>query len=374
MIRIVYVIPSLSVGGTEWQLIYLVRGLAKDHEMSIICTRHDGALAGDARRAGAYVRVVGSRFGGWDFTITRKLARMFRGFRPDVVHLFMFGFDLWPALAARQAGVPVVVSSRRQLATWQKRRHVWIQRKANKLVDCIVANSRAVAEFAMKQEGADAGLLRIIPNGVCADEFVSNVELRQARRRYGIPLNTHVIGIVANFTPVKDYPVFVNMAQALLRRRTDLHFLMVGAGPDVSQIERLIEKRGLRDYFTRISTISERPDLYALMDVFVLCSREEGFPNALIEAMAAGRPVVVAARGGMLEAVSEGVTGRLVQSRAPEDFADAVAWVLDHPADSRRMAAQAAQYVREELTMEAMVARYRALYAELLAGKRRKGR
>jgi len=373
MTRIAYVIPSLSVGGTEWQLVHLLRGLARDHQLSVICTRHDGALGGDARRLGASVRVLGLRGGGWSLRARREIRHVLAGFRPDILHTFMFGFDYSVNRATRDIGVPVVISSRRQLALWKKRRHVWIQRRANKLVDCVVANSQAVAQFAIQQERADPALFRVIPNGIHVDQFKSDVDVRQVRRRYKIPFNTNVIGIIANFSPVKDHRLFVAMADTLRRRRPDVHFLMVGTGPGLRAIEDLIDKCGLEDSFTRVSTVAERADLYALMAVCVLCSKAEGFPNAVIEAMAAGTPVVAAAVGGIPELVTDGATGRLVTSRDPEAFADAVVWVLDHRDASRAMAERAEAYVRQELPMDKMVAQYRALYAELLAQARRKG-
>ncbi len=372
MKRVCYVIPSLSVGGTEKQLIALMRGLVEDHELTVFCTDHDGALAGDVRRLGAIVRVIGS-WSGWDFTMKYQIARMFRNHRPDVVHTFMFGFDYYANRAARETGVPVVISSRRQLATWRKPRHIALQRRANRLVDCIVANSHAVAEFAATQERADRALFRVIPNGINTEAFVSGADPHHVRQRYKIPFHTHVIGIVAKFSPVKDYPLFVETAQELARRRPDVHFLMVGTGPLRKQVARLIAQRGLIDRFTRVSTIEELADLYRLMEVSVLCSKVEGFPNAVIESMAAGTPVVAAAVGGVPELVQDGQTGRLVDTRDPGDFADAIDWVLAHPEESQAMAARGAQYVRTHLPMEKMVSAYRQLYAELLADSSRKG-
>ena len=372
MTHVTYVIPSLSVGGTEWQLIHLMQGLVRDHNLTVICTHHDGALSGDARRLGAAVRVV-PVLTGWDPRATARIARVLRGHLPDIVHTFMFGFDFYANRAARSLRVPVVISSRRQLATWKKRRHVWLERKADTLVDCIVANSHAVAQFAIDQEQADPALVRVIPNGIDADRFVAAVDKRQVRVRHKIPFNTRVVGIVANFSPVKDYPLFVAMAEVLLQRRPDVHFLMVGSGQLSGAIERLVERRGLSDSFTRVSTVGERADFYALMNVCVLCSKVEGFPNAVLEAMASGTPVVAATVGGVPELVSDGETGRLVASRDPEDFADAVERVLNHPEAAQIMANSGAQYVRRELTINKMVEGYRALYAELLAKARGKG-
>lgn len=373
MTRVCYVIPSLSVGGTERQLVALLRGLVKDHELRVVCTRRGGALAGDVHRLGVDVRVLGAR-SGWDFTMENALYRFLRAHPADVVHSSLFGFDLFVNRAARKAGVPVVISSRRQLATWKRWRHLFIQKRANRLVDCIVANSRAVAEFAAEQERADPALFRVIYNGMNADEFVSTAELHQLRKRYRIPFHRRVIGLVANFAPVKDHPLFVATARALVTRRADVHFLTVGTGPDAHKIDRMVAHRDLSDCFTRLSTLAELPDLYRLMDVSVLCSKVEGFPNAVIESMAAGVPVVAAAVGGIPEIIQHEKTGRLVNTRAPEDFAREIAWVLDHPDESDAMARRAAQFVRSELTLDRMADNYRALYDELLAEARQKGR
>ena len=366
MKRICYVIPSLSVGGTERQLVRLVCGLVPNCEVSVICTHHDGAMAGDVRRSGAELRVLDSR-GGWDFTLGRRLFEYFRSHPTDILHTFLFGFDWFANRAARKAGVPIIVSSRRQLATWRKRRHLLVQRLGNRSVDCIVANSTAVAQFVVKHEGVDETRLRVIPNGIVDDDFVCTTGTHPLRQRHRIPFNRHVVGIVANFSPVKDHRLFVSIAAELLRRRADLHFLLVGAGPLLESIGKAIGRLDVADCFTHVSTVFELPEFYKLMDVSVLCSKSEGFPNVLIESMAAGTPVVAAAVGGVPEIVRHEQTGRLVHTRDPKAFADAVEHVLDHPEGSAAMAARAAAFVREELTVDRMVDAYDALYGELLA-------
>jgi glycosyltransferase involved in cell wall biosynthesis len=369
MIRLCYVIPSLGMGGTERQLVHLVRGLARDFDICLVCTRLEGAHRRRARKAGVKLRVVPAS-SGWDFRFRGRLRNFVRTHKPDILHSFLFGFDYFADLAARDAGVPVIISSRRQLATWKKARHVFIQRRANRLVDAIVANSRAVAEFAARQESTDPALYRVIPNGIDPREFIATPDLRILRLRYKIPFHRRVIGIVANFSPVKDHRLFVATAHELLRRRADLHFLMVGDGPLMSAVEKLIRAGGAPDCFTRISTTSELPDLYALMDVSVLCSHVEGFPNAVLESMAAGRPVVAPAVGGICELIRDGETGRLIPSRNPADFADAISALLDNPDAAARMGGRAAAEIEARYSLAAMVDAYRSLYTGLLANKR----
>ena len=359
----------MSVGGTELQLLRLLRGLQHDFELTVVCMREGGALIGDVRRAGAYVRNARGR-GGWDFTTYRSIRHVFRAHMPHILHTFLFGFDLWANLAARHAGVPVIISSRRELAVWQKRRHLFMQRRANRYVDCIVANSQAVAAYAGAREGADPALFRVIPNGLNAAEFVSKLDRVQLRKRYRIPGSAkHVVGMVANFSPVKDHGLFVEMAARLLRRRNDVHFLFVGTGPLLDSVHNQIQRRNLRPHFDRIITMNEMADVLAVFDVSVLCSKMEGFPNAVLESMAAGVPVVASAVGGIPELLRDGETGRLVASRNPDDFADAVNRLLDHPEERESLGRTAASWVREHLAEEKMVQAYRNLYIELLQRK-----
>ena len=372
MNRVCFVIPSLGAGGTERQLTYLIRGLVPDHEVTVICTREPGALAGEVRRLGAYVRVLES-WGGWDFRLRWRIQKVFRAHRPDIVHSFMFGFDYPVNRAARETGVPVVLSSRRQLATWKKPRHIRLQKKANRLVDAVVANSRAVADFAIQQEALRDGSVHIIHNGFSPDDFVSTADPKQIRLRYKLPFHTHIVGMVANFSPVKDHALFLTVAEQLMNRRDDCHFLMVGTGPLRDEILRVIRARNWPDRFTRVATLGELADLYRIMAVSVLCSKVEGFPNVLMESMAMEVPVVAPAVGGIPELVEDGVTGKLVPSRSPSGFADAIEWVLDHPEQARAMGARAAVHVRTALSVEAMVEAYRALYNRLLVSACRAG-
>lgn len=370
LLRIAYAVPTLGVGGAEVQLLHLLQGLRDEFELTLILTRHEGAMIGDARRAGVYTRVLDAR-SGWDPRQYPRARRVFRQHTPHILHTFLFGFDYWVNRAARAAGVPVVVSSRREIADWQRPRHRWFQRLANRHATAIVANSAASAAFAREVEGAPSAMCHVIRNGIAAASFRSEADPGVLRRRFELPAAKYIVGMVANFSPVKDHPLFVAMAEELLRRRDDLHFLLVGSGSGVQETMRGIARRGLAKRFTRLSTASEMAEILRVIDVAVLTSKTEGAPNALAEAMAAGKPVVAAAVGGVPELVADGVTGRLVQGRDPRAFAEAVAALLDDPAERARLGDSAAAWVANELPVDRMVGAYRQLYRGLLSETRR---
>lgn len=364
--RVCFVLPSLAPGGTERQLLYLLRGLQDTHDCAVVCTRTGGAWLERARACGAQVHELNS-WGGWDFRIGPRVRAIFQSIRPQVVHTFLFGFDRPAIRAAQAAGVRAVISSRRELAAWMKPRHVRAQRRANALTNCIVANSHAVAEFAATQEGIETGRIRVIHNGIDMGELAPGHEPEDTRARLGIATDKRVVGMVANFSPVKDHALFIAMAKYLTRRRDDLHFLLVGGGRLYEQIEKAVREGGMQEQFTMTSTSADTADLVASMDVCVLTSLREGFPNAILEAMALGRPVVTARVGGIPELVEDGASGLLVSSRNPDDFAAAVVRCLDDSTMAKSLGEQARARALNEFPAERMVESYRALYAELLA-------
>lgn len=370
--RIAWVIPTMRVGGSEIQLLHLMKGLIGEFEMTLVCTRSEGALIGDARRAGAYVRVLDAR-SGWDFRMQGRLQHIFHAHTPHIMHSYLSGFDLFANRAARKAGIPIILSSRRELATWQQGRHRLMQRLANKYSDCIVANSQAVAEYASSQEGEPLSRFRVIPNGVEPERFVATIPRAQITSRFRLPPHTLNIGMVANFSPVKDHRLFLDMASLILKERKDVHFLLVGTGALADSVADTIRRRKQERYFTRIGTVGEVGDLLHVMDVTVLTSKMEGFPNAVIEAMSAYKPCVAGSVGGIPELIDDGVTGCLVAPRSAEAFARRVLELLADPAQRARLGQAAGAWVRGHLPMEQMINGHRLLYHELLRQKLRKG-
>jgi glycosyltransferase involved in cell wall biosynthesis len=361
------VIPSLSPGGTERQALYLAEGLAPDFEIDVVCTRDAGAWA---KQVQPYAEVF--EFGissGWDPRLQGRLARHFRARRPEVVQTYLSGFDYPANVAARRAGVPVIVSSRRELATWKRARHVWLQRWANRRVDAMVANCRAVAEYAARQEGEPLDAYTVIYNGV----LLPGEPDRDPRLELTLPRAAPVVGMVANFSPEKDHALFVAVAALVHARRPDAHFVLVGDGPLREETQRAVVNRRLGDVFRFTGARTDATPLYPAFDVAVLTSRTEGLPNTVLEAMAAARPVVAAAVGGVPEIIEHGVTGRLVSTRNAGDFAEAVLKLLDNTVDAAMMGARAAEHARARFSVAAMVSQHRDLYLRLLERPRADG-
>jgi glycosyltransferase involved in cell wall biosynthesis len=179
-----------------------------------------------------------------------------------------------------------------------------------------------------------------------------------------------VVGSVGCLAPRKDYGTQLEALSLLGRRGVEFPAVRVGDGPERRALEDRARSLGLAD---RVVFLGERPDVERLlpaMDVFVLSSREEGIPNALLEAMAAGRPAVATAVGGTREVLTDGETGWLVPPAAPERLAAALEHALSHPEEARRRGEAARRAVHERLGIDAMVRRHEDFYLGLVAGRR----
>jgi len=283
-----------------------------------------------------------------------------RDVRPQVIHGYLFGPNLYAALAGRLAGVPAVVVAKRNLDAFETRRQVLAQRLAHRLATQVTAVSEAVADSVVAL-GVPRARITVIPNGVDAARFVPPAPVEEARRALGADASP-LVGSVGCLAARKDYGTLLEALRLLGDRGLAFRAALVGDGPDRDALEARATALGLAG---RVRFLGERDDIERLlpgMDVFVLSSREEGIPNALLEAMAAGRACVATAVGGTPEVLRDGETGWLVPPGEPGALADALEQALTRPGEARRRGEAACLAAREEMSIEAMVRRHEEFY------------
>ena len=352
----------MGLGGTERHVIALASGLReRGYDAGIACLFEEGALGREVRSNGIPL-VCLNLPPRWGVGTMVALFRWMRSARVDVLHTYLFGFHLFAGLPARLLRVPVIFSSRREIPTWKKRRHRLTENLGNLLVDRVICCSTAVGEWVLQTEKIRPKKLLTIYNGVDVARWKAGGEKSALRSSLGIPPNALVIGAVANFSAAKGYPVLLETAQILLKQCPLAYFLFVGAGP---LLEEMREKAGWldgHDHFVFTGARSDIPDLVAAMDVFVSASVMEGFPNALLEAMAMGKTVVATRVGGIPEMVESGQDGILVPPEDAPALAGAVLALLRDPQTASRLGARAAEKIRRDFTVQRMVDQHENLY------------
>lgn len=253
--------------------------------------------------------------------------------------------------AAALAGVPVRVGSRRELNPDKTGAQIALQRHAYRCAHVIVANSSA-AQRQLEQEGVAAGRVHVIPNGITIARFTP-----VSRRR---PVRT--ILTVANLRREKAHEVLLQAAAQVAPSQPQLRFLIAGGGPREAELRALTSSLGLDGRVEFLGHVEHVPALLARADAFVLPSLSEAFPNAALEAMAAGLPVVASAVGGLLDLVDHGRNGLLVPAGNAGAFAAAIASLAGDPALAARLGSAARDDVMYRYSFDRMVRSFEQLY------------
>jgi sugar transferase (PEP-CTERM/EpsH1 system associated) len=367
--RVAQVIPSLEVGGLQKIVVRLVHHLRPHTENLVLTPSSDGPLRGAFPDQVRVVAMAGQRLSGkWN---ALGMARVFRAFRPDIVHTRNWTC-IDAIIAARLAGVPIVVHGEhgREAAdpdgsnAFRRR----LRRCLNPLITEFVAVSRDLNGWLVHDVGVPARKVTQICNGVDTETFTP-LRRESVRSALGIAQDQLVIGTVGRLDPVKDHR---SLIQAFSRLRPDRRHLLfiVGDGPTRAALDRLRLEVGLGD---QIHLLGERNDVSLLLpalDIFVLPSLAEGISNAILEAMASGLPVVATRVGGNPELVQDGVTGTLVPPRSSEALAAALAGYLADPTLIRTHGDAGRLRAVREFSLAGMFAAYDSLYSRLLSARR----
>lgn len=366
-----YLLPDVKLGGSEKHVIRLASGLRKrGYQAGITCFFQEGSLASEVRDEGIPLVCLKAP-GGWGPAASLRLFEWLRSNPVDILHTYLFGFHLFAGLPARLAGVPVILSSRRGRAVthWQKRRERWLDHLGNLFVDRVVCCSRESAQWTLEHEKIQPDKVVTIHNGIDESWFSPRPPSLAIRRQIGIPDDALLVGTVANFSPEKGYPDLIAAAASVLKINPRTWFLLVGAGPLQEEIRRRAGSIPEHGRIVFAGYRSDVGDLVNAMDIFVLASVIEGFPNVLLESMAMARPVVATRVGGIPELIDSGENGLLVPPRDAEALAQAILSLIADRDRAARMGIQAREKIKKSFSRDRMVDQYEALYLSLLRDK-----
>lgn len=369
MIKVIYVIPKMELAGTERHLYNLVNNLNREKFSSgIICTWKLGRLGEKLKAEGFPIKALGYRRG-YDPRLFLSLLRIFQKRRPHILHTYLFGFHLWACLPGRMARVPVIITSRRELAYWMKPRHLLAVKMGNYFMDKVVACSQAVKDWTVDREGVPPNKIEVIYNGIDSSNFQPRGRRSAIRKEFSLVSEEPLVGMIANFYPEKGHKCFLMASKIILEKHPPAKFLIVGEGLLRREVENEASHLGLdgRVIFTGLR--EDVPELLEALDVVVIPSLAEGLPNVLLEAMAASRPIVASEVGGVKEVIQDGETGILVPPSDYQALAKGIIKLLENPEKARTMVNRAHKLVEERFSLPRMVKEYERLYEGLLEAR-----
>jgi L-malate glycosyltransferase len=363
-------VNSFEMGGSEHQMVEVAsRQKQRGYRVVVGCLSSKGPLREILRSAGVSVvefNPKGSLFRLGGLLQFMRLTAFFARHRFDIFQAHDLYSTLLGVPSAWLGRVPVILSCRRDLSHWwwytPNRRK--ILRHIQERSTFVIVNSKAVCDFLVEREDFDPNLIRIIRNGVDLDRFTA---LRSHRPilfpHWGA--ESRLVAVVANMhVEAKGHTDLIHAAEEVSRNFTAVKFLLVGDGVRRANLEAMTIELGLSQTVLFLGHRNDVPSILASCDIFVLPSWSEGLPNSVLEAMAAGLPIVATRVGGVPEIIEDGLSGLLVTPKDPHALATAILKLLTNKQFAEQLGRCAKDRVWAGFSLERLLAELDGLYGE----------
>lgn len=358
--RVLQLIGSFHQGGSERQAVNLVKLLKQEGSFEAFAAtlNNEGVLRAEIDSLDlAEIREFRlSSFYGPNFLLqVRRCVKYLRGSKIDVVHTHDFYTNIFGMTAARFAGVPVRIASKRETGGMRSNTQRLVEKFAFRLANSVVVNSAAVRDHLLTQR-INSEKIHIICNGIDVDRFnIADKDPTAIRKKLGVPADEKIrfITMVANLRhDVKNVPMLIRAAKRIVEIRNDLHFIVAGEGELAAEMKEMARHVGVAENIHFVGRCDDVPALLKVSYACVLTSTAEGFSNSILEYMAAGKPVVATNVGGASEAVIDSETGFLVASDDDKAMSDRLIELLDDKRKASALGENGRNVVREKFSQE----------------------
>lgn len=371
-LRVVHVIDTMGVGGTELTALRLAGALDRARfSLSTVCLTGPGPLTDKYTELGIRLQYlhIKSLYGIGTLASVGALATRLHRTGVDLVHAHDMYSNVLITLAGRLAGVPVITSQRWAWG-YPAARYRVLNRWAHRHSNVVLANSEAAVREVRDATGLPSTRVVMLPNFVTDDLLAGDAGQRRldARSLMRIPPDAVVVGCVGRLHPIKDHGTLLRAMKVVVERVPAARLVIVGDGPSEPMLRELITNLSLDSNVVMLGHREDAAALAAAFDVVALSSRSESFPNALMEAMAQCVPVVATRVGGVPELVRAGQDGLLVPAGDPAQLGQALAVLLTNDEGRLSMGRSARERIEELHSSRVVMRRLETLYETLSGG------
>ena len=375
-ITVCQVLLTLKTGGAEILAAQLARRLSGPYRIVFACLESTGEVGDRLTAEGFAVHVLDKR-PGVDQRVARRLRRVLHRERVDLIHAHQYGPLFYASLARLPSGRPPIVMTEHGTSYRAPRRlrHAMVDRLLLRRRDRIYGVGREVARALVEVDGFPDRSVGVILNGVDLSPYVDCRRDRSAvRAEIGLGADDFVLILVARLVPVKDHSTALRTLKRLLGQRGDVRLVIVGDGSEASRLAGAVESQGLSPYVRMLGRRDDVPRLFGASDLAILTSLSEGIPLSLIEAMAAGLPVVATRVGGVPEVVVEGETGHLAPAGDDAALSGHVLDLIADPASRARLGEAGRERAHALFSEDAMCSAYDEVYRSMIEARMRPSR
>jgi len=378
LIPICYLVDNLKgFGGAEKNLLQIANGLDKTKYRIYVSCLNRGELFDNLRAKGTVATCFNVKkiFSFNGFVQGLNFFRFLRVKQIKILVTYHEGSDIWGSIIAKMAGVPVIISSRRDMGYLLNYKHNLVYRFVNHLFDKIIVVSNAVGQYVCKNQSVNPQKIVTIYNGIEIEDRTVNLFNKSSLLRSSYVKNSQalVVGITASIRPIKGLRYLLEAASGIISKLPNTVFLIVGSykyDEGCYQVLRsLVKDLGLDNNVFFTGDCSDVMPYINIMDVCVISSLNEGFSNSILEYMACGKPVVATRVGGNVEAVVDGETGFLVSPKDSRSLATKIIQLLDDKELRSQMGLMGHTRVKELFQFDRMISETNDLFMDILRRK-----
>lgn len=369
--KVILLIDSLVRGGAQRQLVELALNIDRRDFDPTVVVYHDLPQLKSELDAAMVRYVLIRKRHKIDVAFLFRLAAFLRHERPQIIHAFLSTPSFWARIAGSLAGVRKIITSERNMDIEQSRKRVWFEKRLQRLSSRIIVNAEAIRTVLVTRMGIPGDKVRVVYNGVDSEKFgrVSEARVRRLRSALGLDPSDLVFTLPGRLTPQKNHRCLIKAVALLPSIPSNLKVVFVGNELDMplkTALVSSIEALGLRGHFLFGGAQADMAAMYAASDAVVLPSLWEGFPNVILEAMAARRPVIASDIADNARLVRHGENGYLFPIDDESALAAALATLISLSPDARASLGEAGrQLVDSSYSMSRMVDSTVQIYREL---------
>lgn len=362
-IRLMQITHDLAIGGLQQVVVNLCRTIDRGlFDVSVLCLRDLGAFAPEVESMGIKVFFLPQKENGTDYLSFLKVGRILRENRIEVIHTHNTQPFVDGTLGALMSGVKTVVHTDHARDFPDKRRYMLAEWAVSHFAYRVVGVSEHTSENLVKYERISREKIVTIHNGIDGKKYDIAVDRQAKRRELGLERDGPVMGIGVRLSEQKGITYLLRAMPAVMREVPGVTLVIAGEGPLEADLRAEADALGLRGRVHFIGPRLDIPELLKTFDLYVLPSLWEGLPMVLLEAMAAGCPIVATDVGGVSRAIKDGYNGSLVEPRKPEALARAITGLLSSAALRESCRERGYEVFQKEFSSEIMTRRYEQLY------------
>ena len=360
-IKLLHLTTDSQMGGTEKMILAFMKKSSQDFYNILVILKKNGPLSKLASNIGikTYSLNINNL---WDLPKLYQLLKILKKEQPDILHTYLFHANIAGRIIGKLYGIKHILCGQRNIDPWRKWYHSYMDKLTSSFVQAYISNTQAGKKRLIEIEKISEEKIFVIPNGIEKHIPTGSFSKKTLRSRFNLPENAIILLHMGSFTKKKGQSFLVEAFISAAKTKENIHLLLAGDGPLREKVSGLASLSPISERIHFPGTLDNIYDVLPFCDLFIMPSLWEGMPNALLEAMASGIPIIASDVGGIPELVTDGIESLLVPPQNSQALAEKITFAIKHPERMKSLAQKAKEKAISQFSLQKMIERLEDFY------------